>query len=164
MTSPFLIQPTEMLTATERVICCAFTQTCMRLLQGLLCQECGERRQPGFQGWKSAQGPARPHLGHQSPCWAGCQGRAFWLLLQWTLYSQRPAINLIITLSSSQVAARKTLLGEGAVMKGHSMGLFGITNKYRLATFKLLYSQVSACLAASGAPATPRTFLPATSA
>jgi len=28
-------------------------------------------------------------------------------------------------------------------MKGHSLGLFGITNKYRLATFKLVYSQVS---------------------
>lgn len=41
-----------------------------------------------------------------------------------------------------QVAARKTLLGEGAMVKGHSLGMFGITNKYRLATFRLLYSQV----------------------
>lgn len=40
------------------------------------------------------------------------------------------------------MANRKSLLGEGAKMKGRSLGYFSIANPYRLAVFKFLYSKV----------------------
>lgn len=50
------------------------------------------------------------------------------------------------TRHAMQVGNRKSGLGEGAMMKGHSLGLFSIANPYRLAVFKFLYSQVSSPL------------------
>ena len=41
-----------------------------------------------------------------------------------------------------QVSSRKSLVGTGAVMAGHSLGRFGIAHPWRLRVFKLIYSQV----------------------
>ena len=42
-----------------------------------------------------------------------------------------------------QVSVRRSMVGTGAVMAGHSFGLrsCGIANPWRLKTFKILYSQ-----------------------
>ena len=44
---------------------------------------------------------------------------------------------------AQRVNERKSLVAEGAVMAGKSLGLFGITNRVRLRTFKAVYSQVA---------------------
>ena len=43
-----------------------------------------------------------------------------------------------------QVSARRSLVGTGAVMAGHSLGRFSIQHPWRLRTFALVYSQVGA--------------------